>query len=286
MSARVFDDALLGALRARAEEALRASLDAPADGVRAAPERLREAMRYSLLAGGKRLRPVLALACADAARGAVDDAVPAAVAVEYVHTYSLIHDDLPALDDDDMRRGRPTLHKAFDEATAILAGDALLTDAFAVLSGAPRNAAAQVRELAYAAGSAGMVGGQVDDVAHTGRDVETLADVHARKTGRLFVAACALGGLAAGASDDVVTSLRDFGRHFGLAFQIADDVLDVTGGRGRDAKNERVTFATLLGVDAARARARESASAAVAAADALAAPALRALASFAAARDH
>src|SRR4051812_48293653 len=222
-------DRMIDEWRTRIDRAL---ADAVAAGT--APARLQDAMRYALLGGGKRLRPLLVVATAAAAEGApgrfADVAIAGAVAVEYVHTYSLIHDDLPALDDDDTRRGRPSLHKAFDEATAILAGDALLTDAFAILAAAP-NAAAQVRELALAAGSGGMVGGQFDDVAGAA-DLAALTSVHARKTGCLFTAACALGALAAGAPDARVERARDLGRRLGLAFQIADDVIDVVSGRG------------------------------------------------------
>ncbi|HEY4222267.1 MAG TPA: polyprenyl synthetase family protein, partial [Myxococcota bacterium] len=186
--------------------------------------------------------------------------------------------------------GKPSLHKAFDEATAILAGDALLTDAFAIAASAPVNAALQARELAIAAGSAGMVGGQFDDVNATvtasGHSEASLRSVHARKTGCLFVASCAMGALAAGADAGVVERAREYARHFGLAFQIADDVLDVTSGRGRDAVNETQTFATVLGVDAAKVRARAEAEAARAVAQALGSPVLEDLARFSAARDR
>src|SRR4051812_14483899 len=276
-------DRMIDEWRTRIDRAL---ADAVAAGT--APARLQDAMRYALLGGGKRLRPLLVVATAAAAEGApgrfADVAIAGAVAVEYVHTYSLIHDDLPALDDDDTRRGRPSLHKAFDEATAILAGDALLTDAFAVLSAAPRNAALQVRELATAAGSGGMVGGQVDDVDGVST-LAALTDMHARKTGCLFVASCALGALAAGANASVVAQAREFGARFGLAFQIVDDVIDVESGRAQDEKNHKVTFASLLGVDGARARARAEADGAAAIAGALARDDLAQLAHFAAERD-
>lgn len=259
------------------DEATRAFVDL--DGTRA-PEHLVAAMRYSLLAGGKRLRPLLVLECARACRDGADvddDALvlrarPAMVAIEHVHTYSLIHDDLPALDDDRLRRGRETLHVAYDEATAILAGDALLTDAFAHLADAPVNAAAQVRELARAAGSAGMVGGQLDDMHGEGRalDEGALRSIHLRKTGRLFGAACAMGALAVGASPAVVDAVRAYGASLGLAFQIADDVLDVTGDvavrgkvSGGDVEVDKSTYVKLRGLEGAQRLADETAEDAV-----------------------
>ncbi|MCC7111805.1 MAG: polyprenyl synthetase family protein [Deltaproteobacteria bacterium] len=267
-------DALLQRWRAQLDLALARHLATTADedGARP-PARLVDAMAHSLLAPGKRLRPLLVLAAARALlkdeAGALDAAQDTALALELVHTYSLIHDDLPALDDDALRRGRPTLHVAFDEATAILAGDALLTDAFALAAGA---GSAAVRELARAAGSAGMVGGQFDDVAAEGTTptLEVLARIHAKKTGRLFEAACVLGGLCARGSDDQVGLLRALGRHLGLAFQIADDLLDVTAGAaadkgtGRDARHDKATWVKLLGEAGARARAQHEADAGVA----------------------
>jgi geranylgeranyl pyrophosphate synthase len=257
------------------DEALAAFTDI--DGTRA-PSSLSEAMRYSLLAGGKRLRPLLVLECARACRPdapavTVDDTLllharHALVAVECVHTYSLIHDDLPALDNDELRRGRKTLHVAFDESTAILAGDALLTDAFAFLADAPTNAAAMVRELARAAGSAGMVGGQLDDMHGEGRalDEGALRSIHVRKTGRLFGAACAMGALAGGAESSTVAALRRYGELLGLAFQIADDVLDVAGdaatrgkASGGDVEVDKSTYVKLCGLDGARALADSTA---------------------------
>jgi geranylgeranyl pyrophosphate synthase len=246
----------------------------------APPSRLREAMAHILLAGGKRLRPLLVLESARAAAGALDDdealrgAWPAALAVEYIHTYSLIHDDLPALDDDDLRRGQPTIHVLYDEATAILAGDSLLTDAFALVAAAPRRAADQCLELSRAAGSAGMVGGQWEDMAAEGKviDAAALEDIHRRKTGRLFVAACALGGLGVDAGDDVVAALRSYGAAFGLAFQIFDDVLDVTGQEdtrgkraGGDAEANKATYVRAYGLEGARSRAATAADEAIAA---------------------
>ena len=233
------------------------------------PPRLLDAMRYSLLAKGKRLRPILVLHSARACLGddtldrAFDLAWPAALSVEYIHTYSLIHDDLPALDNDSLRRGRPTLHRAFDEATAILAGDALLTDAFTFISSATYQPAAQVRELALAAGSAGMVGGQALDMMGQGTGIGDVDvdDIHRRKTGRLFIGACLLGGLAANAPPEKLDALRRFGADFGLAFQIMDDVLDVVGdveargkAAGGDLERDKATSVREHGLDASIAR--------------------------------
>ena len=294
--------AALAPLKRLVEERLAARLSTHRDDDGASPPpALVDAMGYSLLAGGKRLRPILVLLAARAAaRGAFADdaieaAVPAALAVEYVHTYSLVHDDLPALDDDALRRGRPTLHVAKGEALALLAGDALLTDAFAIVASARARAAEQVRELALAAGSAGMVGGQLDDVQGEGRalDEHELASIHGRKTGRLFAACCALGGLAVDADAHAIERLRAYARRFGLAFQIADDVLDVDGdvasggkGSGRDAKRDKATYVRLLGLDAAKARARDEGEAAAALAESFgdAGAPLAALARFAATR--
>ena len=231
------------------------------------PARLREAMAYSLLAPGKRLRPLLVLLAAEAAGGAGERALPAAAAFEMVHTYSLIHDDLPAMDDDDLRRGQPTCHKRFGEATAILAGDALLTLAFQVLAESypPATAAACCGELARGAGAAGMVGGQVEDLAWEHEPSGQLADlerVHAHKTGALFRACLRVGGHVAGAGREVLDRLDAFGRAFGLAFQITDDLLDVHGhadqaGKrvGKDAARGKLTYPGLLGAAESRGRA-------------------------------
>ncbi len=196
-------------------------------------DRLREAMAYSLLSEGKRLRPLLVLASAAAAAPSLSEqetrefAWPAALAIEYVQTYSLVHDDLPAMDDDDMRRGKPSNHIAFGEATAILVGDALLTDAFAILADAKINAAKQVAQLAQAIGSDGMVAGQQMDIDAAIQTHSTRwLDIHALKTGRLFSCACVLGALAVNGDNDVVERLQKFGQLFGLAFQLTDDLLD------------------------------------------------------------
>jgi geranylgeranyl diphosphate synthase, type II len=262
-----------------------------------APKRLTEAMAHTLLAGGKRLRPMVVLAAAHATRKIDGDALfhaagPACVAVEMLHTYSLVHDDLPALDDDGLRRGRPTVHVAYDEATAVLAGDALLTDAFLHLARAPKNAAQQIEALALATGSAGMVGGQHDDMQGA-TDLHSLPSIHLRKTAFLFAASAEMGVLAAGGEDALRQPARDYGIALGLAFQIWDDVLDVVGdpdrsgkGTGRDAKNDKVTFVTLLGEKPARARALELVDEAIKAAQPFSSTLLDRLARFAVERDH
>ena len=219
-------------------------------------------MRYALLSPGKRLRPVLCRLACLAAGGNADDAMPAAVAVECIHAYSLVHDGLPAMDDDDLRRGRPTCHRQFDEATAILAGDGLLTLAFEVLAAAPHDVAGCVRDLASAAGMSGMVGGQAADLAAETSpltDVNSLMAIHRRKTGRLIAAACVLGGRAAATDRQTLADLNDYGTAIGLAFQVADDLLDVTGeaatmGKraGKDADRGKATYPGLLGVDESR----------------------------------
>lgn len=230
--------------------------------------RLEDAMRHALLVGGKRLRPLLVY-LAGRALGASDDRLDApAAAIELIHAYSLVHDDLPAMDDDDLRRGQPTVHRAFDEATAILAGDALQTLAFEVLARAshPR-LPAMIVTLATAAGRNGMVGGQALDLAAVGGhpDVEALATMHAHKTGALIRAAVRLGGLSAVDEEDSrVAALDRYAEALGLAFQIHDDVLDVTGdtstlgkASGADAARDKPTYPVLLGLDGARRRALE-----------------------------
>lgn len=232
------------------------------------PERLCEAMAYSLLAGGKRLRPLLTLFACEACGGEPDAALPAACALEMVHTYSLIHDDLPAMDDDDFRRGRPTNHKVYGEALAILAGDALLTLAFEVVAkdiNPASVAAACCADLASAAGHCGMVAGQVVDIAAESGGISTLAEleaIHRRKTGRLITCALTMGAQIAQADSDSVNRLRKFGQCVGLAFQITDDLLDVAGdpekmGKGvrKDADAGKLTYPGLLGVAESRRRA-------------------------------
>ncbi len=230
-------DAALGEVLDRVAQ--RTDTDGPEDA-HLAPERLLDAMRYSVLSPGKRLRPTLVLAAAEAVGGRAEDALLAACALEMIHAYSLVHDDLPALDDDDTRRGRPSCHKQFDEATALLAGDALLTEAFTTLTdprplgdGAPIRADIQaeaVRLLARAAGAAGMVGGQQDDLTADGQtSTERLMRIHRRKTGRLIQASCAIGALFGGGDHDDVDRLSTYGAHVGLAFQLVDDILDEDG---------------------------------------------------------
>ncbi|MFY9554425.1 MAG: polyprenyl synthetase family protein [Blastocatellia bacterium] len=236
------------------------------------PAQLHRAMRYSLLAGGKRLRPVLVLAAGEAFGADSDDLMPAACAIEMIHTYSLIHDDLPAMDNDDLRRGRPTCHKAYGEAVAILAGDALLTQAFRVLAAdAPgRDADRQVRvirEVATAAGTVdALIGGQMADIESEGKPVvaDALEYIHRSKTGAMITASVVIGGIIAGANQDQLDKLRGYGQRIGLAFQIADDILDQTSTReqlgktpGKDQAAKKATYPALHGIAASRARARE-----------------------------
>lgn len=231
-----------------------------------AASRLEAAMRHGVLGGGKRLRPVLVYATGRAMGAQADQLDAPAAAVELIHAYSLVHDDLPAMDDDDLRRGQPTVHKAFDEATAILAGDALQTLAFEVLSYVehPR-LAALLRTLAAASGRDGMVAGQALDLAAVGDhpDATSLATMHRHKTGALIRAAVRLGALVAVAEDDPrLAALEDYAAAIGLAFQIQDDILDVTGDTvtlgkisGADAARDKPTYPALLGLDGARAKA-------------------------------
>jgi geranylgeranyl diphosphate synthase, type II len=262
--------------RRRVDEALDRFLPAAIGDPLGCPARLAEAMRYSTLAGGKRLRPVLCLLAAEACGCALEDALPAACALEMVHTYSLIHDDLPAMDDDDLRRGRPTCHRAFDEATAILAGDGLLTLAFELIARPPARAAAEcIRILAEAAGPRGMVGGQMADLQAEGRTdatVEELEAIHRRKTGALFSAPLRMGAALATAPAALREALEIYGRAVGLAFQIIDDLLDVQGDEAKLGKRVRKdsglgkwTYPGLLGVDGSRAKARQLADEALAA---------------------
>ena len=233
-------------------------------------------MRHALLAPGKRLRPALALEASRTCGGTWEQATPAALAVEMIHAYSLVHDDLPAMDDDDLRRGRPTCHRAFDEATAILCGDALQPLAFQVLaSGMPVDVVPEAcRVLAQAAGAESLVGGQVDDLAAERgwvpnlsnqtpeQQVDWMERIHRRKTGRLFLASLDLGCLAAGGNAQCRRDLKDYGESFGLAFQIADDLLDAEGSEssmgkrvGKDAERGKITFPTVIGKELSRKRA-------------------------------
>ena len=256
----------LDAKRAAVETALDAFLPPAGEP----PARLHEAMRYSVFSGGKRLRPILALASFGLAGGEGDGALAPACALEFIHTYSLIHDDLPAMDDDDTRRGRPTCHRAFGEATAILAGDALLTLAFGIVAAdgrlAPDRRAAVVRELAEANGSLGMAGGQEADLEAEGAEpsLEAIEFVHVRKTALPLAAAVRVGALAAGAGREDLEALTAFGRSAGLAFKIVDDLLDVTGtaeemGKavGKDVARGKMTYPGVVGIEESRRRARE-----------------------------
>src|SRR3954470_4610162 len=278
-----------------------AALAAHLDRCEGAPATLREAMSYSLLAGGKRLRPILALAACEAVGARPEEAIDAACAVEFVHTYSLIHDDLPAMDDDDFRRGRPTSHKKFGEAVAILAGDALCAEAFRVAAqnrkGREERVADVVYELARASGAVGMVGGQVIDIEATGKkiSVEELETLHRAKTGELLLVAVRAGAHMGGADAAAMERLTVYGRALGLAFQIVDDVLDITAdlqtlGKdpGSDREAGKTTFVDLLGVDGAKSRAHSVMQEGI---DALAplgprAEALRALARYTVERDR
>ncbi|HVA45874.1 MAG TPA: farnesyl diphosphate synthase [Pirellulales bacterium] len=244
------------------------------------PAQLAESVRYSLLAPGKRLRPLMVLMAAEACGGSISNAMPTACAVEMIHCYSLIHDDLPAMDDDDLRRGRPTNHKVFGEAMAILAGDSLLTRAFEIVARdvqPPQVAAACCAALGEASGASALVGGQADDIigekghaqassqqpASPEKLLSALESIHDRKTGAIFLAALRLGGLTAAARPRQIDLLIEYGRRLGLAFQIADDLLDVQGNEeaagkrvGKDADRGKLTFPGLLGIDESARRAR------------------------------
>ena len=228
-----------------------------------------KAMEYSLKAGGKRLRPALLLEFNRIFGGDKETAMPFACALEMIHTYSLIHDDLPAMDDDDLRRGRPTNHKVFGEGVAVLAGDALLTEAFAMLARVPANERYDVKdyiaEFAFRTGSLNLVGGQVLDLEGEGRQlsVDELRAIHHGKTSALIIASLRLGGMAAGCTAEQLDALTAYGRDLGLAFQIIDDILDVTSSPevlgksiGKDAREQKATYPALVGMDNARAEAR------------------------------
>jgi len=270
----------------------------PAD---TAPKPLYEAMRYALLAPGKRFRPALVLAAARWIHLDPDDVLPAALAVEMIHTYSLIHDDLPAMDDDALRRGRPTLHKAFSEDVAILVGDALQPMAFGLLTECRADGGRlvqAVRVLAQAVGPAGLVGGQVRDL-HRSPSLSDEADaelellqLHAEKTGALITAAAVLPAVLAG-DDKARVCLEAYGRALGLAFQITDDMLDVAGSQllmgkatGRDQRQGKATFVSLQGIEGARHAAQRERDAALSQVDGPSADALHALATFVVDRDH
>jgi len=262
LSSSAFDD-YLRTWRTRVDDALDQILP-PAD---LAPGVIHEAMRYTVFAGGKRLRPILTLLAAKAAGGAEEEAMPAACAVEMVHAFSLVHDDLPGMDDDDLRRGKPTNHKVFGEGMAVLAGDGLLNHAFAAVASIAREdrIPEAVRVLAQAIGTAGLIGGQVEDLLGEKLQPTAVAveRIHRMKTGALFAGCCRLGVLAAGGSSEVFDRLTRYAELLGLAFQIVDDVLDETGGdelgktAGKDRQEGKMTWPAVVGLDASIAKARE-----------------------------
>lgn len=246
----------------------------------ARPSILYEAMRYSVFAGGKRLRPVLVIAAAETVGGRQEDVITAACAIELIHTYSLIHDDLPAMDDDDYRRGRPTNHKVYGEAIAILAGDALLTKAFEILAGCPvpgddgKVIQRVIKEIAVAAGPCGMVGGQTLDLLSEGKnvDAETLFCIHKNKTGALLRASVRTGAILTGAGEEELAALTTFAEEFGIIFQITDDILNVVGDStkmgkpvGTDAQRAKATYPAVYGLEQAKRMAREGKDRALAA---------------------
>ncbi len=232
------------------------------------PPIIHEAMHYAIFNGGKRLRPIMVLEGTKLAGGSQESAVPIACALEMIHSYSLVHDDLPAMDDDELRRGKPTCHIVFGEANAILTGDALLTGAFAVMTESagiagvkPDNLIRVIREIAEAAGSQGMIGGQVIDLQSEGQDIDydTLKTLHSLKTGKLFQAALRSGAILSNMNRQGLQSIDKYARSFGLAFQITDDILDVNGNEavigkpaGSDAKNAKTTYPGLFGLEKSR----------------------------------
>jgi geranylgeranyl diphosphate synthase type II len=255
-----------------------AAMDAYLPEAKERPSTIHEAMRYAVFAGGKRLRPVLCLAAAEACGGATADALAPACAVELMHTYSLVHDDLPAMDDDDLRRGRPTCHKVYGEGIAVLCGDALLTESFLVLSQTPVTARYHtrdhVRELALTGGSRQLIGGQVMDLEGEGRKLtkRELIRIHEAKTAALLTASLRLGAMTANATPAKLAALTSFGHHLGLAFQVIDDILDVTQSTeilgktaGKDAAVEKSTYPAVIGLAASRKEAARLTKAAMAA---------------------
>lgn len=242
-----------------------AALDRYLPPAKTKPATIHEAMRYSIFAGGKRLRPVICLAAAEVIQGKSDQALPLACAVECIHTYSLIHDDLPCMDNDDFRRGKPTSHKVFGEAMAVLAGDALLTIAFEIAASckaAPRYShAVIIREIAVAAGSQALIGGQVADAEGEGKKISPaqLRYIHENKTAALIACSIRLGAMSANATAKQLEKLTEFGQSLGLAFQVIDDILDVTQtteklgkSAGKDLKAQKATYPALLGLEKAK----------------------------------
>ena len=258
---------LLKAKKDRVDEALNHHLSLEAGY----PETLIESIKYSLFSGGKRLRPILVLAAGEAVGGSEEPLLPFACAMEMIHTYSLIHDDLPSMDDDDYRRGRLTNHKVYGEAVAVLAGDALLTLAFKLMTGPgmnddlkPKPVIKAIREIADAAGLGGMVGGQVVDILSEGAapDQETVNTIHEKKTGALIKACTAVGGLLAGGSEQEIEALKSYGGKIGLAFQIIDDILDIEGEKealgkdiGKDQEKNKTTYPAVYGLDESKEKA-------------------------------
>lgn len=242
------------------------------------PSVIHQSMRYSVFAGGKRLRPAMVIGAAEAIGSNAERVLPTACALEIIHTYSLIHDDLPAMDNDDLRRGKPTNHKVYGEAMAILAGDALLTLAFQLITENIQYATADsvvrvIKEIAEASGSVGLIGGQVADIIsanHEQIDQETMAYIHRHKTGALFRASVRSGAILAGASEKQLKDLTDYAENLGLAFQIVDDILDVEGDAdkigkpvGSDEKNSKATYPAIFGMEQARQKAMQAAEDAI-----------------------
>ena len=255
-----------------------AAMDACLPAADDRPATIHDAMRYAIFAGGKRLRPVLCLAASEACGGDKYDALAPACAVELMHTYSLVHDDLPAMDDDDLRRGRPTCHKVYGEGMAVLCGDALLTEAFAVLCTTPATKRYGTRdyiaELAETGGSRNLIGGQVMDLEGEGKKLtkRDLVRIHEAKTAALLTTSLRLGAMTANATAAKLTALTDFGRNLGLAFQVIDDILDVTQSTevlgktaGKDQAVEKATYPAVIGLDASRKEAARLTKAAMAA---------------------
>lgn len=296
-------DSLDRYLRDRKERVDRA-LDGFLPGEGRYPEPIFQSVRYSMFAGGKRLRPVLVIAAAEICGAGAEDVLPVACAIEMIHTYSLIHDDLPAMDDDDFRRGKPTNHRVFGEALAILAGDALLTEAFRLMTDRramkgipPERLLAVSGEVAEAAGFSGMIAGQTVDIASEGKppDKETLEFIHSRKTERMITVSLRAGAILAGAGAEALEALTGYGRRIGLAFQISDDILNVEGtvetlgkGTGSDAARKKMTYPALYGLEASKEKARVLAGEAVRCLDCFGREAqpLRSLAGYIVERNH
>ena len=259
---------LKGYLRSRQREVDRA-LNRYLPKANTKPATLHRAMRYSLFAGGKRLRPILCLAAAEGCRGSINDALPLACALECIHTYSLVHDDLPSMDNDDFRRGRPTCHKVFGEGIAVLAGDALLSIAFEIVSKAKPTSRYEsstlLREIAVAAGSQKLIGGQVADLEAEGKNVkrDQLQFIHENKTAAILKSSVRLGAMSANADARKLSAITHFGQRLGLAFQIIDDILDVTQtseilgkSAGKDVAAKKATYPAVIGLEKSRAEAR------------------------------